>query len=141
MIDQLNVVSDVYDFAIVATASSLREAMTSARPRRTPLAALALRSVASAFQSNIQGAISLLRRGLLNAPRDHEDSAYLRDMLLTLLVSTGEFDAAERLVSDGLAPPARHAPAFGAARAGFRRGSRGAGSGCGKENPEPNPSR
>jgi len=101
----LNVVSDVYDFAIMATASSLREAMTSARRRLTPTAALALRSVASAFQSNIQGAISLLRRGLLNAPRDHEDSAYLRDMLLTLLASTGELDAAERLVGDGVALP------------------------------------
>jgi len=117
MIDQLNVVSDVYDFAIMATASSLREAMTSARRRLTPTAALALRSVASAFQSNIQGAISLLRRGLLNAPRDHEDSAYLRDMLLTLLASTGELDAAERLVGDGVALPARHAPAFVASRA------------------------
>jgi len=116
-VDDLNRVSDVYDFGLVATASSLRRALASGQSKRAPLADIALRSFASTFGSDTQGAISLLRRGIAKAAPDGEDGAYLRDILASLLISTGELDAAKQLLGEPTVAPARHAPAFVAGRA------------------------
>lgn len=108
----MNVLADVYEFSMCATASSLREVMAHDRAHVTPLADIALRAVASAFDSDVQGAISLLRYGVVNAPATDGESAYLRDLLIMHLTSTGAFDEAERVFRECAALPPRLAPAF-----------------------------
>lgn len=117
--DDLNGVSDVYDLTLVATSSSVRDMLARRRSTLRAPVALALRSIAATFDANVQGAIGLLNLAEARAS-DETDKLYLRDMLLTLLCSMGDFSAADRLFGDDVELPQRHAPGFVASRAVVR---------------------
>jgi len=89
----------------------LRVALADARTHLTLRASFALRALISAYDSDVQGAIALLRRGLTVAPARDDEAAYLRDLLAMYLVSTGEFSAYEQVVREQTNPPARLVPA------------------------------
>ena len=75
-------------------------------------ASLALRSIESAFRSDVQGAIALLRRALTTCAAPSDDAPYLTDMLAQYLVSTGDFEDLARILRACSNVPAPLAPAI-----------------------------
>ena len=92
--------SDVHHFELVATAESLRDALAHERGPSSAPASLALRAVDRAFQSDVPGAVALLRRALDGRATATGDAAYLTDLLAQFLVSTGDFASLAKVLRD-----------------------------------------
>lgn len=98
--------SDVHHFALVATAESLRAALAHERAPSHAPASLALRAVNRAFESDVPGAVALLRRALHDRSAASDDAAYLSDLLAQFLVSTGDFASLADVLRDWRIVPA-----------------------------------
>jgi DNA-binding CsgD family transcriptional regulator len=103
--------SDVYRFAVVATAQTLQDALARIETRAHSAAMLALRAINSAFHSDVQGAIALLRRALRTTCSPSDEAAYIADLLAQYLVSTGDFQSADKVVRQFTDVPQALAPA------------------------------
>jgi DNA-binding CsgD family transcriptional regulator len=110
--------SDVHAFMPVATAAALRRAGLEMRPR-TDLAAVGIQALTCMFESDVKGAVALMRRGLLNTARHNVERAYIKDILLNLLAASGDFDAMERLLAERDVLPDELVPLFQATEALF----------------------
>ena len=103
--------SDVHAFVPFATAVDVRRAALET-PARTEMASLSIRALLSVFDADVKGAIALLRRALRRGARHGEERAYVKDILLHLLASAGDFDAMQRLFDEPGNVPRELVPLF-----------------------------